>query len=247
MRKLDIPYIGIKIESIPTILSVLSNAKNDEEFIEYYEKIGKRWPTIREYLHSLRNLKIAERDEFGNTRITSKGKAILADEQDLFYKNLLKHCLEVKPDIKIIKKLVIENPTYKVPEIDSALKREGYKVKRKQTLSSFLKLIHESGEVNPITIRIGKNYKKEKLEYNQFKKLLLKFPQAEKRRKNNLGKLFELIRRNSMIDLETFSNYILLAKKERKLTLYSINVNLVRPEDFCIKIDNEYYYYFEVI
>ena len=131
IKELNIPYIGIKVEAIPTILNVLNNSKNDNGFILYYEDLGKKRKTITEYLASLRNLKLAERDKNGQTKINNSGLNLLNDDLDTMYKNLLEHCYKNFPDLKIIKNIIKEANIKTLNDLLIELQRKQYSIKRK--------------------------------------------------------------------------------------------------------------------
>ena len=106
MKKLNIPYIGIRIENIPSILKVLQTSKSDDKFAEHYVKLGKQKKTALEYLHSLRNLKLAKRDKGNNTVITHHGGYLREDDIENLDKNLVKHCLTYFPDVNIVTRIL---------------------------------------------------------------------------------------------------------------------------------------------
>ena len=105
-RVLELPYIGIKIDSIPTILNILKNSDTDENFYEYYESYHKKRKTSSEYLSSLRNLKLACYDKEKNTRLTKDGIKLLNSPIDKFYNILLNHCLKHYSDLVIVKDII---------------------------------------------------------------------------------------------------------------------------------------------
>lgn len=247
MKTLDIPYIGIKIESIPTILRVLSNSKNDNDFIDYYTKLGKSEKTASEYLHSLRNLKLAKKNSEMNTILLPSGKALIEDDIELLYKNLLAHCLRHFPDLKIINEIFKEDHITVLSELNTKLESRGYIIKRKQTLSSFFKLFLECGRLTGKSPSIGTNVSGETLEYNQFLKLLNKFTNSEKKKKFLLSDFFSFVHVRTKISSDLFTEYLIISQRENRILLYPINTALIKENDFYIKIKDRPYYYFEVL
>ncbi len=242
MKTLDIPYIGIKIESIPTILRVLSSSKNDADFIDYYAKLGKSKKTASEYLHSLRNLKLAKKDTTKNTRIMSPGKVLLDDDISLFYHNLLKHCLLRFSDLRVIHKIIMQNQDYSALEVSVSLQTAGYSIKRIQTLSSFLKLFQEAGKVKSKKLFLGTNFDNEPLEYNQLYKVLSRLCGHEDR--HEIFNIYEKIAAKYSITTEQFGTYLQILQREEKIQLYAIGSTVDPNRSFIL--NNTYYYYIQV-
>lgn len=245
IKELNIPYIGIKVEAIPTILNVLNNSKNDNDFILYYEDLGKKRKTITEYLASLRNLKLAERDKNGQTKINNSGLNLLNDDLDTMYQNLLEHCYKNFPDLKIIKNIIKEANIKTLNDLLIELQRKQYSIKRKQTLSSYFKFFRDA-DVSKSIIRKPSINNKEDIEYIQLYKYILYYSN-----KNNT-KIIEFKDFNSFIlseysgDKKLISEYFNELSNVNKVRLYQID-NANYSENLYLKIKNKYYSYFEVL
>ena len=247
MKELNLPYIGIKIESLPTILSVLKESTTDEAFISYYISLGKSRKTATEYLASLRNLQLAKRDEDGNTRLERTGRAIIEDNVDKLYINLAEHCVKSFPDFKFLKKLWNKSNISSLTQLISALEKQGFNIKRKQTLSSYFKLLRESSKLNDTKrIFVSFNYRNEPLEYNQFLKALKKFSTTGSKDKITLKDLYSWLDKNFTLNMENFERYLNIAKNEQQVQLSEINPRILKDESEAVRINNKYYYFLEV-
>ena len=245
IKTLNIPYIGIKVEAIPTILRVLNESKNDEDFIAYYRNLGKKTKTITEYLASLRNLKLAEKDKNKQTKINNSGLNLLNDDLDIMYKNLLKHCYKNFPDLKIIKNTIKETNIKTLNDLITELHKSHYSIKRKQTLSSYFKFFRDADVLESI-IRKPSINNKEDIEYIQLYKYILYYSN-----KNN-AKIIEFKDFNPFIlseysgNKELISEYFHELSNVNKIRLYQID-NANYSENLYLKIKNKYYSYFEVL
>lgn len=245
MKELDIPYIGIKVEAIPTILKILSEARDDNDFINYYQKLDKKTKTITEYLASLRNLRLAEKDNNKQTKINKAGLNLLNDDLDIMYKNLLEHCYKNFPDLKIIKDIIKESDISTLNDLLIELQKKQYNIKRKQTLSSYFKFFKDAN-INKLVIRKPNISDNEDIEYIQLYKFILYYSN-----KNNT-KIIEFKDFNHFILSEYSGNKELISKYFNELS----NVNKIRlyqidkanySENLYLKIKNRYYSYFEVL
>lgn len=249
LKELAIPYIGIKVESIPTILRILNESKDDDEFIKYFLDIGKQKKTAMEYLASLRNLKLAEKDKNGKTKVTSIGVNLLKDDIDLLYKNLLKHCLKCFPDLKIVKDVIKNNYPKTLKELIKQLEKIGYKVNREQTLSSYYKFFYESN-IPLDKIRRPHVKSKERVEFQSFVKYILAVARDKKTENIEIAELRNYLSKKLGSEVEfsenTLKEYLKTLDLERKIRLYPINSKL-SDENSYIEINGKIYYYFEVI
>ena len=245
MKELNIPYIGIKVESIPTILKILNEAKDDNDFISYYQKLGKKTKTITEYLASLRNLKLAERDKNKQTKINKSGLNLLNDDLDIMYKNLLEHCYKNFPDLKIVKDTIKESNISKLNDLLIELKKKQYSIKRKQTLSSYFKFFKDAN-INKLVKRKPNIHNNEDIEYIQLYKFILYYSN-----KYNT-KIIEFKDFKPFILSEYSGNKALISKyfnelsNVNKIRLYQID-NANYSENLYLQIKNKYYSYFEVL
>ncbi len=245
MKELNIPYIGIKVESIPTILKILNEAKDDNDFISYYQKLGKKTKTITEYLASLRNLKLAERDKNKQTKINKSGLNLLNDDLDIMYKNLLEHCYKNFPDLKIVKDTIKESNISKLNDLLIELQKKQYSIKRKQTLSSYFKFFKDAN-INKLVIRKPNIHNNEDIEYIQLYKFILYYSN-----KYNT-KIIEFKDFKPFILSEYSGNKALISKyfnelsNVNKIRLYQID-NANYSENLYLQIKNKYYSYFEVL
>ncbi len=245
IKILNVPYIGIKVEAIPTILHVLNNSQNDNDFILYYENLGKKQKTITEYLASLRNLKLAERDKNGQTKINNSGKNILNDDIDLLYQNLLNHCLNKFPDLKIIKTIIKKTNAQTLNELIQALEFENYTIKRQQTLSSYFKFFKDA---NLSIEKIKKPHisTNENIEYMHLYKYIIYFSQ-----KNN-SNIIDFVDFKPFILSEYKGDESLIAKYLHDLSLFG-KIRLYQIDhkpsttDAYVCINNKIYSYFEVL
>ena len=249
LKKLDLPYVGIKIESLPTILNVLKNSKTNQEFCNYFILIGKTEKTALEYLRSLRNLKLANKNSTGETIINSYGLDLLNNDIGSIYKTLLEYCMKRFTGVKILTQTVKTNKFQILDELIAYLKKEGYEQIRKATLSSYFKLINEvyfkrGIEKKPVIL------KGDTIEYQQFKKLIF---QLDKLKLTN--NLVCQIRNDLKINLnvkveikdEVFHTYLESLQRENFIKMYAVNSALAKMKSNCEKIGNIYYYNFEVI
>ena len=245
MKELNIPYIGIKVESIPTILKILNEAKDDNDFISYYQKLGKKTKTITEYLASLRNLKLAERDKNKQTKINKSGLNLLNDDLYIMYKNLLEHCYKNFPDLKIVKDTIKESNISKLNDLLIELQKKQYSIKRKQTLSSYFKFFKDAN-INKLVIRKPNIHNNEDIEYIQLYKFILYYSN-----KYNT-KIIEFKDFKPFILSEYSGNKALISKyfnelsNVNKIRLYQID-NANYSENLYLQIKNKYYSYFEVL
>ncbi len=245
MKELNIPYIGIKVESIPTILKILNEAKDDNDFISYYQKLGKKTKTITEYLASLRNLKLAERDKNKQTKINKSGLNLLNDDLDIMYKNLLEHCYKNFPDLKIVKDTIKESNISKLNDLLIELQKKQYSIKRKQTLSSYFKFFKDAN-INKLVKRKPNIHNNEDIEYIQLYKFILYYSN-----KYNT-KIIEFKDFKPFILSEYSGNKALISKyfnelsNVNKIRLYQID-NANYSENLYLQIKNKYYSYFEVL
>jgi len=246
VKQLEIPYIGIKIESIPTILKILQNVEDDSEFVKYYESIGKKEKTALEYLRSLRNLKLAKLDNSKNTVLTMQGKYLLEDNIELLYENLLTHCLKNFPDLKVIREIVKSKGSINLSELISSLKEKNFHIKRPQTLSSYLKLFFEGAKTKTVKANLFCKYPKEHIEYNQFLKLLKKFFNTNKNEKLSIHAFYTEINKKGKIDMDGFIDFLKIAERQQKIKLYPVNNRILNNKLKVIMIYNMPYYYFEV-
>ncbi|WKN43389.1 hypothetical protein [Tunicatimonas pelagia] len=243
MKKLELPYIGIKIESLPTILKVLDSVDSDEKFFAYYEKVGKSRRTAYEYLHSLRNMKLAKRGTDENTIITKAGKKLIEDEVERLYENLYSHSIRSFPDLKILKDSVQKDNVETLNELIESLKKQDYKIGRKQTLSSFLKILKEGNKKNFLNSRtyFSKKFKGEVIEYNQFKKIVKNY--LNEKGKIKLSSIFEDIHDGYLISRDQFVDYLNIMQRNNLVKLYEINPNVVKDDKTVFKIRGRVYYY----
>lgn len=244
-KELNIPYIGIKVESIPTILRILGNSSSNTDFINYYLETGKKTKTITEYLASLRNLKLAEKEKDKQTRLNNNGKKLLLNDIDLIYQNLLGHCLKNFPDLKIIKDIIKSHNPTTVKELINGLNKKGYKIKRTQTLSSYFKFFKET-DLRIETIKKPHINKNEDIEYQQFYKFILVL--AKKKNSNYIDILdFNLyLQEEKICNKKITEEYMKLLNIDNKIRLYQID-NKLKSKESYIEIDKKFYYYFEVL
>lgn len=248
MKLLDIPYIGMKLESLSTILRVLSESKSDEDFIHYFASIGKARKTATEYLASLRNLKLAKKDNQGNTILISSGENLLKDNINSLYKNLLKHCLNNFPDLKIVWEVAQKMQTVNLAQLIANLEKKGFSIKRKQTLSSFLKLFYESERMvskriqNPTVRNINENF-----EFNQFKKMLSKYFIDHIEKKIEIPDLYNYINSKFKLSKERFIEHLTVLKQDPQVKFYEINLKIINDSSRIFLINGKAYYYLELI
>lgn len=248
MKELDIPYIGVKIESLPTILEVLKKSATNEDFIEYYTNLGKSPKTASEYLASLRNLRLAKKDKAGNTILVSAGISLSENNVNELYSNLLQHCLKNFPDLKLIKDLLQEGKINSLSKLIEVLNNRGFTIKRKQTLSSYYKMFFESG--NSYTkdkSTIAHQFSKEPLEYNQFFKLLKKFAKTYGEEKIVIKELFKWMQEKYNVALSEFVEFLQTVKVDDKVKLYEINPRVLKDPNDAFEINNKLYYFIELI
>lgn len=245
LKKLNIPYIGIKVESIPTILKVLYNSKDNKDFINYYLNIGKKTKTITEYLASLRNLKLAYKDKSNQTKINSAGINLLNDDIDVLYNNLLNHCIKNFPDLKIIKNTIKKNNVKTLNDLIKELDIQNYTVRRQQTLSSYFKFFKDSSillnQVKKPHITSG-----EDMEYLHLYKYILYF---SKKINSNIIEVIDFkpfILSEYRDDEIKISTYMYNLSSSGKIRLYQIDKKLTN-KDAYICVNNRYYSYFEVL
>jgi glutamyl/glutaminyl-tRNA synthetase len=247
MKELDLPYIGVKIESLPTILSLLKNSKNDEDFISFYTSLGKSRKTATEYLASLRNLKLAKREKDGQTKINKAGKELIEDNIDKLYENLVQHCLRTFPDFKLLKQIWNKKKIENLTELNKNLEDEGLTIKRKQTLSSYFKLLQESKTAISPRVFFSFNYSNEPLEYNQFIKALKKCIAEEQKSQITLANFYNWLKSRFSIDRGKFDNYLQLAKNDHVIKLSEVNPRILINTNDAFVINNKYYYFLELI
>lgn len=248
MKELNLPYIGIKIESLPTILTILNDSKNDEAFISYYTSLGKSRKTATEYLASLRNLQLAKKDVDGNTKLEKTGRAIIEDNIDRLYINLSQYCLKAFPDFKLLKQVWSKSKSSSLTELINELEKEGFIVKRKQTLSSYYKLLHEgSKSVRQPKIFVSFNYSNEPLEYHQFLKALKKYFIVERERRITIKDFYQWLQSNFSLNKEKFDNYLNVAKNEQHVKLSEVNPRILKDESDAVVLNNKYYYFLEIM
>ena len=245
VKELNIPYIGIKVESIPTILNVLYNSKEDKDFIDYFLNTGKKTKTITEYLASLRNLKLAYKDNLNQTKINSAGINLLNDDIDILYNNLLNHCIKNFPDLKIIKNTIKKNNVKTLNDLIKELEVQNYIVRRQQTLSSYFKFFKDSSivlsEVKKPHITNSEN-----MEYLHLYKYILYF---SKKINSNIIEVIDFkpfILSEYKNDEIKISTYMYNLSSSGKIRLYQIDKKLTN-KDAYICVNNKYYSYFEVL
>lgn len=248
LRRLELPYIGMKIESIPTMLKVLESANSSDDFIKYYEKLGKTKKTADEYLRSLRNIQLATLDKNNNTKISKFGLDIVNDDIALFYNNLLKHCLKKFPDLKIVKDLIVDNEIKKLAILKKILKKNNLYIQREQTLSSYSKLIIDL-EINQSklpTIKSG-----DRLELNQLEKIILSLV---KNKANNFIEPKELIsyllqktKNKIVLEKKILIEYLFILDRTSFLKLYYANPNTVSDKRDFLETKNGICYKIEVL
>ena len=250
MKELSIPYIGIKIDAIPTILITLKNSKDEEEFINHFvKKLGKARKTVTEYLASLRNLKLATRDKKNQTVITKEGMYLIEDNIEYFYKNLLKHCLKRFSDLNIIKNYLKEKKKITLKELVKKLQNDNYSIKREVTLSSYIKIFFEAEfKINNI-VRKPVIKSQEVLEYNQFKKIINFLSQQQESTNYTIVSLKKYIDSNFAINVTDaiLAKYLKAMERGKKIKLYQVNANIINDKTMCLKIGDKFYYNFEVI
>ncbi len=252
MKKLNLPYIGIKIESLPTILKILSKSKNDAEFLDYFIKMGKAKKTASEYLASLRNLKLAQKDKNKQTIINSAGLNLINDDIEFFYKNLLNHCIKHFPDLRFVREIIKKHKPFSLKELKKVLENDGYFLKRQVTLSSYFKLFYEA--------EIKENNKKRQpfigldktIEYNQFVKFIATMTHSNKTKEFTIKDLrnylnLNLQKKKTSIPEDTLAEYLQNLQREKKIKLYQVNSSSVTDTSVGMNIAGKFYYTFEVI
>lgn len=251
LKQLEIPYIGIKIESIPTILKVLSKSANETEFLDYFIEIGKSKKTASEYLASLRNLKLAHKDKNNQTVLNTSGVNLIIDDIELFYKNLIVHCCNHFADLKIVRKVIKENTPVNLKDLKLMLEKEGFSLKRMATLSSFFKLFCEADIKSDSKHRNPNIREKETLEYNQFVKLVYTLAKQKKTKRFtilSLRKYMQSSLQNKItIEESVLEKYLKILQREKKIKLHQVNKKMARDQSAFININGLYYYDFEVI
>jgi hypothetical protein len=246
MKELDLPYIGVKIESLPTILSLLKESKNDENFISFYTSLGKSRKTATEYLASLRNLKLAKKDSEGNTKLDKAGKALIEDNIDRLYENLVSHCLKVFPDFKLVRSIWNKTKNNNLTDLIKNLNDEGYTIKRKQTLSSYYKLLHESKKISSPQVFTSFNYSNEPFEYNQFIKALKKYLSSQNTSRITVMSFYNWLTSNFSLDRQKFEDYLQVAKNDSHLKLSEVNPRVLKNVEDAFLLNNKYYYFLEL-
>jgi len=250
MKQLEIPYIGVKIEAIYTILETLKESSRNDEFVIFFVSKGKSPKTALEYLASLRNLRLAKRSTDGSTVILKSGEDLLNDSIKNLYINLLNHCLKNFPDLKILRDIIKREQVKSLPDLISSLNQKGYTVKREKTLSSYLKLFYEGNTKNlppkKQTISFSKKGD-DSLEYNQFVKLLKNYILKQKTRKIIIHEFAYFLFENYNLTDAMFKKYLGILKSEEYIKLYEVNPRVLKDENEGVNINNKVYYYLELI
>jgi len=246
MKELDLPYIGVKIESLPTILTLLKDATSDDDFISYYKDLGKSPKTASEYLASLRNLKLAARNSKGQTIINISGMNLIEGNVEDLYDNLLKHCLKNFKDLTIVKKTIQEYKVESLTDLINRLNQNDFVIKRKQTLSSYYKLFHEASKIKSNKAKSIFIYKNEFLEYNQFLKILTSINKKKLGDKLIIIDLYKEINNSYTLSYDTFIKYIDTAQLNQKIKLIEINPKILKDKNSYITIRNKSFYYINI-
>lgn len=248
-KKLQIPYIGIKIEAIPTIIKVLSTSSGDKEFLQYYVKIGKAEKTASEYLRSLRNLELAKQDSNKRTILTKDGLNIIKDSPELFSENLYKYLYKKFPDFQVIRNLIVHSSEkMTVLSLLDVLERNGYEPIRKQTLSSYLKLFNDG--ISKGLIKSAKKpelYENENMELNQLKSYLLKLIANKQDKTLSFKELKENFKKDKFKFDDTVKNNLIILDRISFIHLFEFSESILSSVKDYEKINGKYFYKLEVI
>ena len=243
-KQLQIPYIGIKVDAIPTIMQILSICSDDSDFIAYYEARGKTEKTILEYLRSLKNLKLVYINTQKNHVLTTDGISIITDSEEHFYKNLRIYLLKNFRDLWIIKYILSDHKNILTADsFYDILVTKGYIIKRKQTLSSYMKMLKDEQSLPKIQKpRLTAN---ESISLRQLKNYLLKISDSYKKKSFSMKELknyfhkdnipFDDLLKNHLVTLD-LSNFIHLSYFNSALA-ESISDYEILNGNYCYKVD----------
>ena len=241
---LQIPYIGIKVDAIPTILQILSTCSSDNDFITYYETRGKTEKTILEYLRSLKNLKLVYIDAQKNHVLTTAGINIISDSEEYFYQNLCMYLLKNFSDLRIIKDILRDHKNIlTVDSLYNILIKKGFIIKRKKTLSSYMKMLKEEQSLPKIgKPRLTAN---ESVSLRQLKNYLLRISNLYKKKSFPIKELrshfdednipFDDLLKKHLVTLD-LSNFIHLSYFNSVLA-DSISDYEILNGNYCYKVD----------
>jgi hypothetical protein len=232
-------------------LRVLNNSANEKEFLDYFIELGKSKKTASEYLASLRNLKLAQKDKNNQTIINTSGLNLIKDNIELFYKNLIIHCCNHFADLKIVRRIIKKHNPVNLTALKLLLEKEGFVLKRMATLSSFFKLFCEAETKSNAKYRNPSIREKETLEYNQFVKLIYAMARQKKMKKFTILTLRKYLKSGSQnkgtIEESILENYLKILQREKKIKLHQVNKKIVKDPLMFININGLYFYDFEVI
>lgn len=247
LKELNIPYIGIKIDAIPTILEVLAKSASNDDFVSYYEDKGKKPKTALEYLHSLRNIGLAVIDKNKQTILSAEGRKILNDSPELIYKNLYDIIFKKFSDLKFIKDILTENKNANLPLVEGLLAEKGFYIKRKQTLSSYLKLFNERIDKPIRTMSLKKRYADD-VELKELKAYFLRLLKIYKKNIFTVKEFKEILLKDSLRDIDNnMLKHIKTLERLEFLRLYYINKSLAENVETFIIINDKYCYKMEII